>query len=113
MAYVRNLPKRFKVKFDTWKAVSGGAALQIGSTTTSRTATAPRPSHSRFGIASPGGEETGGPALKEQDHRDQDRDLGEDRPEGGLDDLVQLADPHRGEQGPHQLADAAGHHDHE
>src|SRR6184192_4279980 len=113
MAYARNLPKRFSRKSERCSGELVGSALQIGSTTTSSRAATAMAAASRFGTASPRGEESGRPALQEDHDRDQDGHLGEDRAERGLDALVEPADARRGEDGSRELPDAARDHHHE
>src|SRR5207237_6918883 len=106
-------PKRFSVKFETWKGEPGGNVLSTGSTTTSTSATPASATFSRVRIASPRREEAGRSALQEDDDGEEDRHLGEHGAERGLDPLVQDADAGGGEDRPRELAHPAGHDDHE
>src|SRR5262245_64791992 len=99
MAYVRNLPKRLSVKFETRKGEPCGSAFRAGRTTTRSTATARNAQRSRVRIASLLREETGGAPLDEQDNGHEDSDLAEDGTQAGLDDLVEAADAERREDG--------------
>src|SRR5437867_12606502 len=81
--------------------------LHTGSTTTKTIAAIPSAAASRVGIAPPGREEAGRPPREEQDHRDEDRHLAEDRAERRLDTLGDTAEPRRREERPGQQPDAA------
>src|SRR6266702_2383168 len=102
MAYVRNFPKRFSVKFETRSGEPCGNAFSTGRTTTSRTAAARKAQRSRVRIASLGREETGRAPLDEQDHEHEYGDLAKHG-----------AEADRGQVGAERLAYPAGHHDHE
>src|ERR1700730_15452237 len=102
-----------RVKSDTRRGEPAGSAFRVGSTTTRTAATARKAQRSRVRIASLGREKPGRSTLDEQDHEDEDADLAEDGAQARLDDLVEAADPHGGQDGAEQLAHAARDHDHE
>src|SRR6266508_5511558 len=113
MAYVRYLPKRLSVKSETRSGEPCGSAFSAGRTTTRTTAAARKVQRSRVRIAPLRREESGRSPLDEQDHENEDDDLAEHGTETRLDDLVEPAYAHRGQDGAEELPHPARHDDHE
>src|SRR5689334_16881352 len=113
MAYARNLPKRFSVKSETRSGAPSGSAFRIGSTATSTSAAPTSAARSRIRVAPLRREEAGGPPLDEQDDQHEDQHLAEHRAHRRLDELVEPADPERGDDAAEELPHAARHHHHE